>query len=95
MSTPPTMKGRNGKGKAVVCPNGADCVVAQAAADTLSLIDARLTTLGTQLHQVALHLSEVSERQTKGDIREAEWLKQVTEMARAVIALEAKGGSNA
>jgi hypothetical protein len=82
MSTP--APGKNGKGKAIQCPNSEACVVAQSAADTLSLIDARLSTLGTQLHQVALHLSEVSERQTRGDQREAEWLAQVAEIARAV-----------
>jgi uncharacterized protein (DUF1499 family) len=77
----------NGRQKLITCPNSPECAVAQAAADALSMIDTRLATLGSQLHQVALHLSEVSERQTRGDQREAEWLAQMIQMTRAVSAL--------
>jgi hypothetical protein len=87
-------KPTNGAPTPFECPNAADCVVAQQAATTLVLIDSRLATLSSQLHQVALHLADVSERQTKGDQREAEWLAQMIEMARAVKALQ-KEGSNA
>ena len=82
-------------GKPFECPNSAECVVAQQAATTLGIIDTRLATLGTQLHQVALHLAELSERQTRGDQREAEWLAQMGRMTRAVAALRKLGGAEA
>ena len=37
------LKPRNGKGKLSRCPNAPECDVAQSAADTLGLIDARFT----------------------------------------------------
>jgi uncharacterized protein (DUF1499 family) len=45
-------KGRNGKGAKIQCPNAPDCVVAQAAADTLSLIDSRLVEMQNALQRV-------------------------------------------
>jgi alpha-L-fucosidase len=60
MSTPPTTK-RNGKGKQVMCPNGVECEVAQSAADTLSLIDARFTRVEESLAR--LHTEALDFRQ--------------------------------
>ena len=61
MSTPPALK-RNGKGKVVRCPNAPECEVAQAAADTLGVIDARFTRMEesqARLHTEALDFRRV------------------------------------
>jgi len=92
MSTTPK---RPPNGNPFDCPNSAECIVAQQAATTLGIIDERLATLGAQLHQVVLHLAEVSERQTRGDQREAEWLAQMGRMTRSVAALRKPGGAEA
>ena len=58
----PTPKPRNGKGKVVRCPNAPECEVAQAAADTLGVIDARFTRMEdsvARLHTEALDFRRV------------------------------------
>jgi hypothetical protein len=57
MRTPTLSDPTNGRNKVKLCPNGVDCSVAQSAADTLGVIDARFTRMEealARLHTEAL-----------------------------------------
>jgi hypothetical protein len=78
----------NGKAKKVTqCPHADECSVTEAAARSLSLIDARLESIDARFERWALHLSDVAQRQTVTDQREERWLQTLGEIEKKLAAL--------
>ena len=99
MSQPTTTKRKNGRGSAPACPHGAECETALRQGDLLAQVSElgqqlqrHSETVGEALETLALSISEIRERQTVSDQREAEWLRTLGEITRSVAAL---GGRDA
>ena len=90
---------KNGRTAPGICRHSPNCEVAQTQRDLQAQVlkvgedlGLALEKIEERLNSMALHLSNVSQLQVTGSEREAEWLRQLGEMTRAVAAL---GGDRA
>src|SRR5512139_2829478 len=104
MSPQQVRKKVNGvKGVGSSCPHTEVCALPAAHTELMASLDALSASVGLLLERheqhadrlltITGHLADVASRQTATSQREAEWLRQLGEITRAVSAL--KGGSNA